>query len=227
MIITKLRTLRSKVSPGLFPAASLLLALSLAPLAAAQAPPVTALGRQLARIDLGVSGIGVFSKDTTGPNYLGQQVNLKPSTTFGPLIQLRYTKSPLIGAELTYAFPRYTDNYTYSSFILGVQSQHAETSLGYLAHVGNFLGLQPFAGVGAGGISFRPTRGGGQGLQTQVRFSAYYEVGAETLVFGEHFGLRAQFRQLFYAAPDYNQNYLANGSRSVTSEPSAGFFLRF
>lgn len=220
MIITPMHMLRRFI---LIPGTLVLLAAA----ASAQAPPVTALGRQLARIDFGVSGSGVFSKTTSGPNYLGQQVDFRPSNTFGALLQLRYTKSPLVGVELTYAFPRYTDNYTYSNVILGVQSQHAETSLGYLAHVGNILGLQPFVGVGAGALSFRPTPGGGQGLPTQVRFSAYYEVGAETLVFGEHFGVRAQFRQLFYAAPDYNQNYLANGNRSLSSEPAAGFFLRF
>lgn len=222
MIITTLRTLR----PTLISGVALILALAAFHPASAQTAPVTALGRQLARIDFGVSGAGIFTKDTSGPNYLGQQVMLKPSTTFGPVLQLRYIKSPLVGVELTYGFPRYTDNYTYSNVILGVQSQHAETSLGYIAHV-NILGLQPFIGAGAGALTARPTPGGGQGLKTQVRFSAYYEVGAETLVYGSHFGLRAQFRQLFYAAPDYNQNYLSNGARSVTSEPTAGFFLRF
>lgn len=222
MIIT---AIRRRLACGTLLSLALFLATSAS--LSAQAAQTTALDRQLARIDLGVSGIGVFSKNTNGPNYLGQTVNLVPSNTFGPLIQIRYTRSPLVGFEVNYAFPRYTDNYTYSGFILGAQSQHAETSLGYVAHIGNFLGLQPFVGGGAGGLAFRPTKGGGQGLPTQVRLVYYYNVGAETLVYGSHFGLRAQFRQLFYGAPDYNQNYLASNQRSITSEPSAGFFIRF
>ena len=213
-----------------FRTALLILAFTAASTVASQAQattPPTAVDRFLAKIDFGVSGIGVFSNNTSGNNYVGQNVNLVPSNTFGPLIQLRYIRSPLIGVELNYGFPRYTDNYTYPGHILGAQSQHAEYTLGYIAHVGSFYGLEPFAGVGGGAMEARPTKGGGQGLPTQLRGALYYTVGAETLVYGQHFGVRVQFRQLFYGAPDYNQNYLANNQRAVTSEPGAGFFLRF
>ncbi len=194
--------------------------------AAAQTAPVTAFDRFLGRIDLGVSGAGIFTTNTNGPNYLGQTVHLVPSNTFGPLVQIHYTSSPLIGLEINYGFPRYTDNYTYSSFVLGAQSQHAEITLGYLVHAGSFFGFQPFASVGGGGIDFRPTKGGGQGLPGQLRGAFYYSVGAEEPVFG-HLGIRIQFRQVFYGAPDYNQNYLANNQRAVSTEPAAGFYLRF
>lgn len=189
--------------------------------------PQTPFDRFLGRVDLGVSGAGVFTTNTTGPNYLGQTVNLAPSNTLGPLVQLRYIKSPLVGFEANYGFPRYTDNFTYSSIILGVQAQHAEFTLGYVAHVGNFYGLEPFAAVGGGLMESRPTQGGGQGALKQVRAALYYEVGAENLIYGSHLGARVQFRQLFYGAPDYGANYLANDKRAVTSEPTAGFFLRF
>ena len=207
--------------------ASALLAFATATAPAQTETASTPLDRFLAKIDLGVSGAGVFSNNTSAPNYLGQTVGLVPSNTLGPLVQLRYIHSPLLGLEVNYGFPRYTDNYTYAGHILGAQSQHAEYTLGYIAHVGTFYGLEPFAGVGGGAMEARPTKGGGQGLPTQLRGALYYTVGAETLVYGQHFGLRAQFRQLFYGAPDYNQNYLANNQRAVTSEPAAGFFLRF
>jgi hypothetical protein len=35
------------------------------------------------------------------------------------------------------------------------------------------------------------------------------------------------FRQLIYLAPDFQQNYLTITRRTVTSEPTIGFFLRF
>lgn len=202
--------------------------LTAAPAASAQDTTAqTPFDRFMSRVDLGVSGAGVFSTNTTAPNYLGQPVNLVPSNTFGPLIQINYTKSPLVGGQLNYGFPRYTDNFTYPNVVLGVQSQHAEVTLGYVAHIGNFYGLTPFVAAGGGAIDFRPTKGGGQGLGSQLRGAYYYAVGAETLVYGNHFGLRAQFRQVFYAAPDYEQNYLASGTRQSTSEPTFGFFLRF
>ncbi len=193
---------------------------------AAAATP-TPLDRFLAKVDLGVSGAGIFSNNTNGANYLGQNVNLVPSNTLGPLVQIRYIKSPRVGVEINYGFPRYTDNFTYSSFVLGVQAQHAEYTLGYIAHPITLYGFDFFAGGGGGGMEARPTKGGGQGALSQVRGALYYTVGAEILIYGNHLGARIQFRQLFYGAPDYNANYLANNQRAVTSEPAFGFFLRF
>ena len=42
-----------------------------------------------------------------------------------------------------------------------------------------------------------------------------------------HFGLRAQFRQIFFLAPDFEQNYLTIKHRTTTFEPGVGFFIRF
>ena len=53
------------------------------------------------------------------------------------------------------------------------------TRLGMLRHPGfEVFGLKPFAGIGAGTISNKPTPGGGQGLLTQARAAYYYTVGA-------------------------------------------------
>ena len=70
---------------------------------------------------------------------------------------------------------------------------------------GRFSGLQPFLGAGGGSIAFKPTTYGGQGLTTQARAVYYYNVGVEDYVYGDHVGLRAQFRQLVYLAPDFGQ----------------------
>jgi len=54
----------------------------------------------------------------------------------------------------------------------------------------------------------------------------YYTVGAEDMV-SQHFGVRLQFRQLFYKAPDFGQNYLTIQQQTITSEPTFGFFLKY
>jgi hypothetical protein len=202
----------------------------------------------LSHFDLGVSGSGEFTNNTSAPNYLKQQVALSPSTTVGVLVELRYTVSPRIGVQFNYDNVRYTDNYTITNttssslgalpLVLGVQTKATEYSLGYFGHFGHFGVLRPFVGGGGGVLGFRPTSGGGDGLPGLSRGAAYYNVGADiTLVeasnadtgarFADRIGARVQFRQVFFGAPDFNTNYLANGARSSTIEPSVGFYLRF
>ena len=43
----------------------------------------------------------------------------------------------------------------------------------------------------------------------------------------EHFGVRGMFRQQFYLAPDFYQNYLYTGQRSWTIQPGFGFYLHY
>lgn len=205
---------------------------------AQQQKPETALSRQLAHIDLAVNAAGSFTTNTSGNSYLPQFVALGPSNTVGTLVQLRYTKSPLLGVEFNYGFVRYTDNFTVTNvpgtpprnvpYVLGAQTKVSEYSVAYLLHApGSYFGLHPFGGIGVGGFQFAPTAGGGQGLPKQPRGVYLYEVGADAPLLGPDFGARVQFRQQFFGAPDFNQNYLANNKRSVTSQPTIGFWYRF
>lgn len=200
--------------------------------AQAQAQTQTPLDRQLSRMDLGVSGTGHFTKTVSGTNYFGKEVTQDGSNTFGALVELRYTKSPWIGAQLNYSYARYTQNFTNTpppQYILGgAQNNASEFSLGYVAHPPHpFYGFQPFFGVGGGVTVFHPTAGGGQGLPQQGAGTFYYAIGAERTVFSPHFGIRAQFRQAFFLAPDFYQNYLYTGKRSYTLQPGFGFYLRY
>jgi hypothetical protein len=195
--------------------------------AQAQAKTETSLDRVLSRFDLGVNGTGQFTKDVSGTNYLGQTVAHNTSNTFGALVELRYTKSPWIGAQLNYSYARYTQNF--SQYIIGgAQTNASEYSLGYVAHPPHpFYGLQPFFGVGGGATVFHPTAGGGQGLPQQGAATLYYALGVERSVFSPHFGVRAQFRQTFFLAPDFYQNYLTTQQRSWTLQPGFGFYLHY
>jgi hypothetical protein len=195
------------------------------------------LDRQLSRIDLSVMGVGVFNKDSKGfatvdgvPNTL---VTLSPGNTAGAVVTLRYIVSPLIGFEGNYGYARYTDTFTPFGALTpptsaGVQQNASEYTLGYVAHTRKqYFGLTPFASGGLGTIVFRPTPNGGEALPEQARAAYYFSLGAETTVLSPHFGIRAQYRQLFFLAPDFETNYLTIKQHTSTYEPGFGFFLRF
>jgi len=197
---------------------------------AAAQTATTALGKQMEKIDLGVSGIGEFTPSNSGNNLFNQSVASVPSNTLGALVELRYTKSPLIGIELNYSYARYNDTFSVGAqppYTFASQSKVNEYSLGYVGHGPEIAGFKTFAGAGLGAIEFKPTSGGGQGLPPEVRTGFYYTVGFDKGLFSDNFGVRAFFRQTFYGAVDFNQNYLATGARSISTEPGVGFYLRF
>jgi hypothetical protein len=239
----RLRThgaLRRAAACATFSAALLAAALSPAHARAqdVEANAETPLQRQLDHVDLAIGGTGQFSTSTNGVNNRPQNVNLKPSNTFGALVTIGYTKSPLVGLQFNYGYARYTDNFTLTNtastpngiapFSLGVQTRANEYTLGWVFHThAQHFGVLPFAAVGAGTVAFTPTRGGGQGYLEQARAAYYYSVGADTPLYAKYFGFRAQFRQLFYLAPDYETNYYTDLKRSLASEPTIGFFIKF
>ena len=201
--------------------------------------PVTEFDRQLARVSLGVVGVGMITGDVSGTIINNPTVqSLSTSSTVGALATLRYVKSPLLGLEFNYSYSRYTENFSHFVAIppcadisctqpAGVQTRANEYTLGYVAHLPTFLGTTPFAAAGLGSTGFTPTAGGGQGLKAQARATYYYTIGVEQSLLSKHFGIRAEFHQVFFKAPDFGQNYLTINQHTTTYEPGVGFFLRF
>ena len=208
-----------------------------------QAQVETPLDRQLHRLDLGVSVIEVITGNTSGQSFAtskptpaeAQTLTTNSTNGTGGLVQLRYTKSPLLGAEFNYSFARYTTNFNPPSGGTvvapgGVQADANEITLGYVAHGPSLtdFGLKPFGAAGAGSTVFTPTlNGGGQGFFKQARMTYYYALGVEAPLLSSHFGLRAQFRQSFYLLPDYSANFLTIKQRTSSLEPSFGFYLHY
>jgi hypothetical protein len=193
-----------------------------------------ALDKQLSRIDFGVLGVGVINKSSNGfatvNGHPNTAVNLNPSNTAGAVLSLRYTAKPLFGLEFNYGYARYNDLFTPfgAQPSGGVQQNASEYTFGYVVHSKKpYFGWTPFASGGAGTTVFRPTPGGGLALPEQARATYYFSVGAETTVLSPHFGIRAQYRQLFFKAPDFETNYLTIQQHTTTYEPGFGFFLRF
>jgi hypothetical protein len=206
----------------------------------AQAPTHTA--RFLAHFDLGVSGTAFFTKDVSGTvnqSILGApySVSQSTSTAAGVLATLRGQKSPYKGLELNYGYARTTESYTCCNVspttgaLLGpfqTQATATEYTFGYVARPPHpIFGFQPYVSGGVGVLSFKPTKNGGQGLQTQARAAYYYSVGGEKILFSDSVGIRVGIRQLFYLAPDFGQNYLTIKQHTFTTEPQIGIYYHF
>jgi hypothetical protein len=192
----------------------------------------TPLSRQLSRIDFGISGIGEFTKTVSGtvPNNGAYDQNTvvsqSGSNTLGALGTIRYIAKPYVGLEFNYTYARYTEGYTVAPG--AIQSGVFESSFGYVVTPPHpIFGLQPFASAGAGSTRFQPTHGGGQEAPVQWRATYYYSVGLQKEFGDSHFGARASFRQAFFLAPDFLQNYLTILQRTNTVEPNFGFYARF
>jgi hypothetical protein len=226
--------------------------ISSAPFARAQATvQPTELDRILSHVDLDVMGSGFITGNSSGtlasypamPPLTGNvPQTINPSTTFGLMATARYTFKPLFGLEFNYGYARYTNNFLHftvpqttgetCNYIQcaapeGVQTRANEYTVGYVAHLPTFLGWTPTAAAGVGSTGFTPTAHGGESLRAQARATYYYSFGVEQTFLSKHFGLRAQFRQSFYKAPDFGQNYLTIQQHTSTIEPGAGFFFRF
>jgi hypothetical protein len=177
------------------------------------AAQTTKLERQLSRVDLGVSGSGQFTRDVSGKIIpLGaSNCYLTPPPNTGPCYTEGYTPSPVGGLS-----------------IFQIQTTYNEYTFGYVVTPPHTLfGLQPFASAGLGSIDFKPTGGGGQGVPNRARAAYYYNVGLQQEFANSHFGLRASFRQVFFIAPDFGQNYLDIKQHTIATQPTAGFYLRF
>jgi hypothetical protein len=201
-------------------------------------PPPTPVQKVLDRIDFAVSAAGEIGSTVSGIEQRDQNtshtlLSIKPSSTVGELVTLRYTAKPYVGFEFNFGNMRYSQNYTFTPQAVQVQPFDAQTgvrelTLGYVAHL-KFrpFGVTPFLGAGGGTIHFTPTPGGGEGLPPQYRAAYYYQAGLEDTFPNSHFGMRVAFRQLIYLAPDFIQNYLTITRRTINTQPTVGFFVKF
>ena len=195
----------------------------------------TKLERQLSSIDFGVQATGEFTGTVSGPITIpafnqGATVTQSGSNTVGALVTIRYSPKPYFGAELNGSYARFTENFTGTGLNLSpfqVQNEVNEFTFGYLV-IPPYLvfGVKPYASAGGGVIRFGPTAGGGESTYAEARPGYYYNLGVQKDL-AANFGVRVGFRQLFYTAPDFYQNYLAINKHTSTAEPLFGFYLRF
>jgi hypothetical protein len=204
------------------------------------APP-TNLKKQIDKVDLAISAVGIYNTTVTGTvtpvsDNQGQSITQFGSNTLGALVSIRYPAKPYFGLEFNYGYARYTENFegpgianyfTPPTEVFQVQTKVSEYTFGYLIEPPHrIFGFQPYVSIGAGTQGFRPTAGGGQEEPEKARATYYYSLGLQK-DFSPHFGVRAGFRELFFLDPDFGQNYLTILKHANTYEPLAGFYLRY
>lgn len=200
------------------------------------AAPQTRFDRVLSHFDFAASGVGEFDTTASGPvqNRLSSSpgnLSVQPTHTVGAMGTVRFQKSPWIGGEFNYRWAKYSYNFSFTNSSVpnfSTQNTANEFTLGYIAHPGHDLvGFKPFVGAGAGTVEFKPSRSSGSGLPVQARAAYYYTVGGDKPLVGDRFGLRLGFRQVFYLAPDFGQNYLYIKKQAISSQPTVGFYVHF
>ena len=164
----------------------------------------------------------------------GVGVRQTPTNSEGGLVEARYIMNRLAGFELAYSYNRanqtFAPNGTSCGYVCGqptiaVRARADEVAIDWVPSmkVGN---LRPFA---IGGIGFFITSPGNLPLydvNTVIRPAVVFGGGLDWALM-KHFGVRVQYRDNLYKAPDLTAIYPANGAYTQSSEPMGGFYYRF
>jgi opacity protein-like surface antigen len=171
-----------------------------------------------AQYDINGAAFGAFTKSTSGNGLTQSQ-----SDAVGFNGGLRRYVSPLYGWEATYSYNSARQDYGGTGY--GFQSARQNTITGdWVISVPVSPTIRPFALIGGGAILFVPVHG--VALATSFRGVINYGVGVDVALL-PHLGVRAQYRGLFYRAPDFGQPAFSTDSYTPQSEPMAGIYYKF
>lgn len=176
--------------------------------------------------DVALSAYRTFNTATSG-NGLHQT----PSNSIGGMLELRHIQNPFVGYEVTYSYNR--NNQTFAPISgscgyfcgYGTLAQTAyqnEVGLDWVLSA-KIASLRPFAVAGLGFMITTPATYG-YDLNTIVRPAYIYGGGIDWG--GERLGLRLQFRDNLYKAPDLSGAYSTTGAFTHTAESMIGVYLR-
>lgn len=184
-----------------------------------------------AQTDVALSLYGAFNGTSTG-NGTAES----PSNAAGGMIEFRHISNPVLGFEATYSFNRANEGYRpafYPPCPVGVvpcvpnptsvpADAHSVT-LDWIPSV-RIANLRPFGIAGIGMLVNEPAGGSNSGSNTTLVY--VYGAGLDWGLL-PHIGLRAQFRETTYKAPDLTSLYTSTGSFLHTAEPMVGAYFTF
>jgi opacity protein-like surface antigen len=203
----------SMYSPRYFVLAVLALIAVSTPFAMAQ--------KALDHSEISLSVFGQFTSDVSGNG-----ITDDPTNSVGGQAAFRHSYRWYLGYEGAYTYTRFAERYSGQPF--SIQHNTHDFSGAYVVKTpASFLGFRPFATIGISVLDFSPTLNGGQNASWQGRAALNYSVGVNYALLSSHFGVRAQYRGLYYKAPDFgNPLYKTDASRT-TSEPMIGLYVAF
>ncbi len=178
--------------------------------------------------DAGLSGYATFNSGTTGGG-----TKQTPTNSYGGMIELRQIRSNWVGYEMAVNFNPAAQKYApapgacllaCSNPVTSISGNAVEFTIDYI--VSHQMGrVRPFA---VGGTGFFITIPGATpyGNNTSIR-GAYVGGGGLDYSIGDHLGIRLQYRETFYKAPNVSSIYPATGKLTQTGEPMGGVYYRF
>lgn len=176
--------------------------------------------RHLHNDDVSISAFGQFTNSSNGDG-----VSVNPLDSVGGQATFRHVYHPWLGYEAGYGYTRFTDRY--SSYPFAVQHNVHEFQGSYLFTAPNLHLVQPFGLGGVSALLFAPTLNGGQNASAQGRFALTFGGGANFPLLASRFGMRVQYRGLYYQTPDYGEAIYKTGTWRLTSEPAVGVYMKF
>ena len=193
----------------------------LASLAGLLLSPAAQAQKALTDKDLSVDGFYQMTSTASGNG-----ITDKASKSAGAAAYFRRSYHWWLGYEAGYEYTRYTDYYTGQVF--GIQHNQHEFSGSYYVHGPHTIaGIQPFALAGVSALVFSPSLNGGQRAAWQARPGINYGAGINVPLLTSYFGLRFEYRGVYYRTPDYDRGNLTTNAWRNTSEPMGGLYFRF
>jgi hypothetical protein len=180
---------------------------------------------------IGASFYEALNKSTTGN---GTQQTATNSA--GGMMEARYIQNSLLGLELTYSFnpanqtiaplavPQCEPYDTCADPSPALHVKASEVGVDYVVSK-KFGSVRPFAVGGLGFFISSPDKSAYE-VQTVVR-PAYIFGGGLDWALLQHIGVRAQFRDSVYKAPDLSSFNPPTGQFTHTAEPMGGLYYNF
>lgn len=168
--------------------------------------------------------LGAFWQRT--PSVTGNGMSVDATRSIGFQAAFRHSYHWWLGYEGSYNWARYSEHYS-SARPFAVQHNMHEFGASYLINGTSVLGFRPFALGGISAVVFSPTLNGGQNVSWQGEPGINFGAGVEHALLTSHFGVRLQYRGVYYKTPDFGEPQLKSDKYRLTSEPMAGLYLRF
>lgn len=170
------------------------------------------------------ASVGVIGEFTS--NVSGNGITLDTTKAAGGQASFRHSYHWWLGFEGSYNYTRY--NEYYSSKPYSIQHNTHEMAADYLVTTPvSPFGFKPYAEGGLSVIVFSPSLNGGQNVAWQGEPGVNFGAGFDHPLLTPYFGIRIGYRGVYYKAPDFNLTTLKTGASRLTSEPLAGFYVRF
>jgi hypothetical protein len=180
------------------------------------------------QFNLGASFYRTFTQSSSGN---GTQQT--PTDSYGGMLEGRQIRSPFVGYELGFALAPDNQTFAPKTGACGFVCENKPTDLTVkdLEFAGDWIVsakisvLRPFILGGLGVVVSVPSNGA---LDTNtVPRVAYVGGGGADIALQRRYGLRLQYRDSFYKAPNLLPVYLPTGKYIQLAEPMFGFYINF